>query len=392
MPQPLIAHVIYRLGYGGLENGLVNLINHMPEQECRHAIVCLTESESFGERIERDVEIVEMHKQPGNSLKLLPSLAREFRRLRPDIVHTRNLATLETQLAARAAGVGYRIHGEHGIDMHDLHSNRLRYRLLRRAVSPVIDRFVTVSRDLERYLVDTVGIPGSKVEHIINGVDTQRFYPRGAAEELRDLPESLRGRLLIGTVGRLADVKDPLNLLDAYTAMLVATPTLRETTGLVMVGDGPLMGACRDFLAGQQPDLPVWLAGARDDIPEILRALDVFALPSLQEGISNTLLEAMASALPVVATDVGGNPELIEAGLNGTLVPAASAAALAGALAGYINDPARRQAHGAAGLARAREMFSINRMVQRYAALYRRAGASSAVTGTATAGNGPSGH
>ena len=113
------------------------------------------------------------------------------------------------------------------------------------------------------------------------------------------------------------------------------------------------------------------MAGSRNDVSELMRAFDIFALPSLAEGISNTILEAMASGLPVVATDVGGNGELIEAGVTGLLVPKADPAALADTLARYVDDAALRAEHGRAGRLRVEQQFSLDRMVERYTRIYR---------------------
>jgi glycosyltransferase involved in cell wall biosynthesis len=115
-----------------------------------------------------------------------------------------------------------------------------------------------------------------------------------------------------------------------------------------------------------------WLCGERADVPDILRSLDLFVLPSLAEGISNTILEAMATGLPVVATRVGGNAELVDDGRTGTLVPAADADAMASAMVDYAADAGRARAHGLAGRERALARFSLERMVQDYEALYDR--------------------
>ncbi|MFO7580368.1 MAG: glycosyltransferase, partial [Nitrosomonas halophila] len=117
---PLIAHIIYHLGVGGLENGLVNLINHMPETRYRHVIICLKGYSEFHKRLHRDdIEIIALNKREGNDLRYYGRLFKLLRQLKPAIVHTRNLATIETQLVAVAAGVKARVHGEHGRDVFD---------------------------------------------------------------------------------------------------------------------------------------------------------------------------------------------------------------------------------------------------------------------------------
>ena len=376
---PLIAHVIHRLDVGGMENGLVNLINHMPADRYRHAVVSLTESTSFRDRIRRDdVELYSLHKKPGQDFGLYVRLWRLLRRLRPAIVHTRNLASVEAVVSAALADVPCRIHGEHGRDLQDVDGTKRRYRFLRRVLSPLVHRFIALSAELESYLVDGVGVAPSKVSRIINGVDIDKFRPApDGARPLPPLPPLLDeasieaeapDRVVIGTVTRMQDAKDPLTLARAFTKLV--NDGLAPRAVLVMVGDGPLLGAVRDELRAAGVAHRVWLAGSRDDVPELLRTFDVFALSSRVEGISNTVLEAMASGLPVVASRVGGNDELVEDNRTGALVPARSPVALADALARYANDSDLAKAHGRAGRRRVEQSFDIHGMVARYTEVY----------------------
>lgn len=367
---PLIMHVIYRLAVGGLENGLVNLINRMPVDRYRHAIVSLTDISDFRERITRtDVDCIALHKRPGHDVRMLWNLWRLFRARRPRIVHSRNLAALDAQLSAWLAGVPVRIHGEHGRDVHDLDGNSRKYRWLRRGFRPLIHRYVPLSRDLETYLRGPVGVPESRIRLICNGVDTQRFRP--GAIRAGVLPSGFAGEdsLVIGTVGRLETVKDQLTLVKAFVELVRSLPE-GERLRLVLVGEGSLRAAIEALLAESGLARQVWLAGARDDVPALMAALDLFVLPSLAEGISNTVLEAMACGLPVVATRVGGNAELVEEGKTGFLVERDDPTAMAAALAGYVHDSALRQDHGAAARQRIEEQFSLDGMVARYTDLY----------------------
>ena len=371
---PLIVHVIYRLDVGGLENGLVNLINRIPRSRYRHAIICLTDYTEFHRRIRgQDVEIFALQKRPGNDWRMLVRVWRLLRRLRPDIVHTRNLAALECAFPAWLAGVGTRIHGEHGRDMLDVDGSSRKYQWVRRLYRPFVNAYVPLSRDLERYLVSKVEVPPHKVWQIYNGVDTERFTPRGNE---RPAPPGFcfsgEPLVVVGTVGRLQAVKDQLTLAEAFVRLLKRRPDLKSCVRLAVVGDGPLHSEVekrlqRAGLAGLS-----WLPGERSDVPEIMRTLDLFVLPSLAEGISNTVLEAMATGLPVVATRVGGNPELVVEGATGTLVPASDPTAMADALMRYVDDEQSRRTHGLAGRRRVTEQFSIDVMSERYVALYDR--------------------
>ena len=150
---PLVAHIIYRLDVGGLENGLVNLINHIPAERFRHAIICLTGYSEFRRRIRRsDVPVFALNKPAGNSPLTHFKLWRLLKQLRPDIVHTRNLAALEGTLPAALAGVPVRIHGEHGRDVGDLDGSNRKYQLWRRLFKPFVHQYIALSKDLERYL------------------------------------------------------------------------------------------------------------------------------------------------------------------------------------------------------------------------------------------------
>lgn len=370
---PLIVHVIYRLDVGGMENGLVNLINHMPAEKYRHAIVSLTESTRFRDRIRRDdVECFSLHKKPGQDFGVYLRLWRLLRRLRPAIVHTRNLGALEAIVPAALAGVPGRVHGEHGRDLQDVDGTKRRYRLLRRWLAPLVHRFIALSGELASYLSDSVGIAPSKITRIINGVDTHRFHP--AENGRRPLPADARidasDAVVIGTVTRMQAVKDPVTLARAFAKLVRETPT---PVKLVMVGDGPLLDDVTAELRAAGIDDHVWLAGSRDDVPELYRCFDVFALSSRVEGISNTVLEAMASGLPVVATDVGGNRELVDdrdEETTGALVPPRSPEELARALARYVSDATLRRDHGRAGRERAETAFGIESMVSCYVSVY----------------------
>lgn len=372
-PRPLVVHVVYRFDTGGLENGVVNLVNRLPADAWRHAVVALTEVTGFRARVERDdVAFVALGKGPGHALPLYPRIARLFRTMRPAIVHTRNLAALEMAVPAWMAGVPVRVHGEHGRDTHDLDGSRRRYRWVRRAYRPFVTQYVALSGDLARYLVRDVGIPAAQVDEICNGVDAERFHPPAARGPIPGCPFGAAGEWLVGTVGRLQAVKDHPTLARAFVQALDTHPSLRATLRLVVVGDGATRAATEAILAaGGVRDL-AWFAGERDDVPAVLRGLDTFVLPSLAEGISNTVLEAMASGLPVIATAVGGNPELVDAPRTGALVPASDPAALAACLAAYALDREAARAAGRAGRARVEQRYALAGMVSRYDALYRR--------------------
>jgi sugar transferase (PEP-CTERM/EpsH1 system associated) len=368
---PLVVHVIQHLAMGGLENGLINIINRTPPSRYRHAIVCLSHYSDFRERLaDRGVPVIALGKRPGKDPMIYLRLWRLFRTLSPDVVHTRNLAGLDSVIPAWAAGVGVRVHGEHGWDMHDLYGRSRKYTLYRRICRPFVTRYIAVSRDLQRWLHDTVHVPPDRVEHICNGVDTTKFRPANSGRSILPPGFAPANAIVIGTVGRLQSVKDQVTLARAFGALVSARSELRDRLRLVVVGDGPALTDIRRPLQDAGVEALTWLAGARTDVADLMRAMDVFVLPSLNEGISNTILEAMASGLPVIATRVGGNPELIVEGTNGELFAPRDVEALTSELTRYVVDEARRRAHGEQGRRRALEHFSLDGMVERYLNTY----------------------
>ena len=367
---PLVVHLIYRLDIGGLETLLVDTINRMPAERYRHAIVCLTDYTDFAERIARpDVELYALHKAPGLAPEVHVKLFKLLRRLRPAILHTYNLGTIEYQAVALLAGVPVRIHAEHGRDASDPQGLNRKHNLLRRLLANAIDRYVPVSNDLARWLDTTVRLPNRKVETIINGVDTERFH---AGAQVAPAAAGWRadGAFVIGAVGRLQDVKNHACLIDAFARLRARVPD--QKLRLVLVGDGPLRARLEEQAAASGAGSDIVFAGAHADVAAVLGGFSLFALPSIAEGTPVTLLEAMASELPVVASRVGGIPEVVSDGVHGSLVPAGDPEALAQALAAYVRDPALAAAHGRAARERIEHQYSMAAMLAAYLGLYDR--------------------
>ncbi len=366
-----IAHVIYRLGVGGLENGLVNLINHMPEDRYRHVIICLTDSTDFKQRLHRDnVRVVELHKKPGQDWLSFWRFYQVLKQHGVTLVHTRNLAALEYQIPAFLAGIKHRVHSEHGWDVFDPDGTNKKYQWLRRFLSPLVQVFIPLSKHLQDYLQYKVNIPSKKITRICNGVDAQKFYP-GQSKNISEcafLNES--DKLIIGTVGRMHGVKDQMTLAQAFVSLMQMKPEYLDFVRLVMIGDGPLHEQAMQYLDQAQLSHCVWLPGERKDIADLMRAMDIFVLPSIAEGISNTILEAMATGLPIVATRVGGNPELVESGENGILVHPKAPDTMAKGLDTLIADTEQRKRMGLASRRRVEQQFSIDVMVANYLAVY----------------------
>ena len=369
-----IVHIVHRFDTGGMENGMVNLFNTLPPARFRHTVVALTDYSEFRQRITaQSVDFHALNRPPGNGVAWMRDLWQLLRALKPALVHTRNLAALEAQFVVAAAGVRATVHGEHGRDVYDLYGRNWKYNLLRKAARPLVSNYIAVSRDLADWLADTVAVPPRRVHQIYNGVDSERFHPRrGARPGL--LPEGFADSdsVVFGAVGRMVEVKDFPALVEAFIELVGTRPELGARARLVIVGEGSARAACEARLHAAGLAHVAWLPGERHDVAELMRAFDVFVLSSKNEGISNTILEAQASGLPVVATAVGGNLELVDDGVNGVLVRAGDPAALAQAMRDYLASPARIAAHGRAARQRAEARYSLAAMAQAYATVYER--------------------
>jgi len=373
MCPPLVVHIIYRLAIGGLENGIVNLINHMPRNRYRHAIISLGEATDFQNRLkDKDIPIYSLHKKMGQDWGVYFRLWKILRILRPSIVHTRNFGALEYSVLSFLAGVPRRIHGEHGRDMDDIDGNRFKYLVFRKIARPFVHRYITVSDDLTEWLKYRVGIPKDRVTHIPNGVDIKTFYPRRVHEQvvsLKSFPFESH-HMIVGCVGRIQEVKNHILLVEGFLSLLHAFPDVRSRLRLVIVGDGPLRQKLLERLEDANARDLAWVPGECVEISAILRKIDLFILPSLAEGNSNTILEAMATGLPVIATAVGGNVELVEEGKTGTLIPSNDSIALGNAIKSYYLQPELLRLHGEAGREKAKACYSLDSMVNQYMLTY----------------------
>ncbi|MFI5397421.1 MAG: glycosyltransferase [Candidatus Binatia bacterium] len=256
-------------------------------------------------------------------------------------------------------------------DVYDLDGTSFKYNMLRRAVGPLAHHYTAVSADLATWLVLAVGTPRDRVTQILNWVDARAFHPRSGPRTPVG-PENFAppGSFVLGTVGRMQVVKDQVTLARAFIHLLDTVPDGRDRLRLVMAGDGALRDESHRILCAGDAQQLAWLPGDQSNVAEILAGLDLFVLPSLREGISDTILEAMPSGLPVVATRVAGSPKLVEEGETGTLVPPADPMALAAATRSYLHDDEQRARHGRAGWERVEARFSLEAMVNGYLAVY----------------------
>jgi len=356
-----VVHVVHSFGTGGLEKGIATLVDRAAS-DLGHTVLCLTRSGESEKLLPPGTRVFSLDKRPGNSLRFVLRLARILRSERPDVVHTRNWGGMDGILAARLARLPAVLHGEHGWGMDDPDGANRKRILARRFTSRCVRGYTCVSQDIERWLLERVRVR-APVRQIYNGVDAARFRPGRSDGRIRrgiGIPD----RAFVVTIcGRLDPIKDHETLFRALRELRRRHPE----SHLLVVGDGPERRALE-----RQAGEGVWLLGERADVPQILAETDVFVLPSLNEGISNTILEAMAAGVPVVASRCGGNPELVVDGECGCLFTPGRDDEIVGALERYASDTPLRRAHGESGRRRAIAHFGIEQMVERYEDVYRR--------------------
>lgn len=382
-----IAHVLPSFQMGGQERVALDLARTQ-RREGHHVVAFALDPRAGGEGAlapafrAADVEARTVAKGRGFRPDLVLRLAVHLARGRFDVVHTHNPLPLTYAAPAGKLAGAVVVHTKHGEN-----PDRSRRVLLRRAAALFADAFVAVSPTTADAALDTRDVDATKLRVIPNGIDVARFgrdpdARRRVRRELR-IPDDA---WVVGTVGRLASEKNQVLLVRALA------PSLWERARLVIVGDGPEARALETAVAQAGAGRWVHLTGARADVARLLEAFDVFALPSLSEGLPLVILEAMATGLPVVASAVGGLPDVVAPGETGYLVPSGDERALREHLLALAADPRRAQAMGARARELAAAHHSLERMSGEYMELYtellRRAGklarASSGAAATST--------
>jgi sugar transferase (PEP-CTERM/EpsH1 system associated) len=370
-PRIKVLHILHSLSVGGAENGVVNLVNRMDTATFSVGIVTLSPGGKLIDRVDtsRVKLIEELDKQPGNDWRLPFKLAGIFKREKPHIIHTHAWGTMmEGWLARIFAKVPLWIHGEHGTMQEKPLNKRIQRFFWGRA-----DQVLSVSAELANRLSKTMDFSRDKILPILNGVDFTRFnHNELNVKELKDTLKIGENTRVVGIVGRLEPVKDHASFLKAIAFMLKQqTDNLGQNEFCVLVvGDGALTTSLKQLAEKLEVSSVVKFLGRRSDIPQLLRILDIFVCNSLSEGMSNTILEAMASGLPVVATNVGGNPELVIDGETGVLIPSEDPQKLGETLVTLLSDPGKCSEMGRRGKERIYTLFTLERMVKDYENLY----------------------
>jgi len=366
MKRIRIMHVIYGFGTGGTEKVLLQVVTGLDPSRFEHVICSVVSQTPLVDSSQ--ITIISLAKPPHRRAILVPAIARAIQSIRPDIIHSRNWAAIEAIVAGRLMRVPFIVHSEHGRDLDTIDHQPGRRKLVRRLCYRCADRIFAVSQELKNYYIAETGSVMERCQIIPNGVNALRFRPDPAARERvrRGLGMS-EDRFVVGTVARFDPVKDHRTLFRACELALQKGTNLH----LVLVGDGPERERLEIEVrrsAGLRGR--VIFAGITNDVPAWLNSFDAFVLSSFSEGMSNTLLEAMATAVPPVASRVGSNCEIVQHNLSGLLFEPGNALELASCLSQLASDAEQRSAIGAAARARVQQNYRLDRMLELYAKLY----------------------
>jgi glycosyltransferase involved in cell wall biosynthesis len=356
-----ILHVVHSLEPGGMEHVLTTVAGRLAPRGFDVHVCCLEDEGDLAKRLPAD-HVHAIRRRPGLKMSTVRSVRGMIRRLRPHLLHTHNFAPLLYTAPAGLWGMTVPIlHGEHAQLPPEQQTPR--HRFFRRCLYRGCRRIHTVSASQCEELLDLFPGIQRKLVSVVNGVDSERFSPgdKAACRARFGLPEDL---ILVGIVGRFRPVK-------RHVALVEALGKLPANVGLVVIGDGEERPAIEAAIAASPAGDRVFLLGHQDDPLPAVQSLNLLAIPSVAEGLSNALLEAMACGVPAVANDACGNSEAITQGQDGWVVPMPDSDAIAEQIGMCISDPKRLAAFGRAARQKMLDEFDFARTVDRYEALYR---------------------
>lgn len=348
----------------GIQNFLLNLLQHIDHSRFQCTVINFIALPDFQDRLRgHPIRVMTLNKKPGHDVKFMFTLKRAIAATEPDIIQTHNWGTLvEGIIAGRMAGVTRFVHAERGtLNLRGVNI------YIQRWLWHCVDRVLCVSDMHKQTMHKAIGFPSGKIMKIANGVDTLLYRPdpvkRKAGRRLLELEDD---DFCIGAVGHLRSVKNHQLLVESLPKVKHNGQRLR----VCLVGDGPERQRLEQLSRKLGIGGMVKFCGTQENIPSILNAMDVYVLPSLSEGLSNSLLEAMSCQLPVVASAVGGNVEVVEPGVSGMLFESGNSHHLASVLTEMVLNGNRRTQIGRRARKRVAEMFSLTGMVRAYESLY----------------------
>lgn len=360
-----ILYVNHSMGIGGIEKMILEFANYFCSRGHIVSVAVFAPGGSFEKELQNmGVDVYNLEKKEGIDIGLVKRLVSLIKDLSIDIVHTNNYSSwLYVVIASLFCRINRLVHTEHS----NVKEEKRRRYLAERFLAYFSNAVVAVSEQVKSKMVSKSGMSDARVRVIPNGISTTDF---SRSPERRGPIRSELGLqdedILIGTVGRLVPVKDHFTLLEAFAQVRKRLLNVR----LIIVGDGPLKSDLLTLVSKLKLENEVTLSGERRDIPEILSAMDIYVVSSISEGMSLSILEAMSTRLPIVATAVGGNNEVIDDQVNGFLVPAQNSNVLAEHIHKLVVDREQRILMGIKSQERAQKSFDHKIMMQKYASLY----------------------
>jgi glycosyltransferase involved in cell wall biosynthesis len=369
--RPLrILHLITRLPIGGAERLLLGILRNLDPKEFESVVCCIQDRGELADEVEAlDIPVIALNlmQKGGYDRQVVPALRRIMHEHQINLVHTHLYhANLYGRLAARKEGIAAIA------SVHNTYKKRKWYRhLINRWLANKTFMVTAGSEDVEKDLLTVDRLPKNKVLRLPNSIDLSRVdTPVSKAEAKQRFGFSDKD-LVIGTVGRVEEQKGHIFLIQAF-AKLRQRPD-GQRLKLLLVGDGRLLPQLKEVSERLGISEAVCFPGSIAKLADVYRAIDLFAMPSLWEGLSLAMLEAMAAGLPMVATEVGGARDVLGDDRYGLLVPAHDSDALAAALGKLLDDPSATAKLAATGKARVHADYSVTSLTQQLSGLYRAA-------------------
>jgi sugar transferase (PEP-CTERM/EpsH1 system associated) len=362
-----ILHILHSLNTGGLERVAVDLAKGFRNKDCHVSICCLDGGGGLTEEAKKaEIKVLFLNKSPGIAWGLPRRISKIIREEQSNVVHTHNEAGLVYGVpGAFLAGVSNIVHTEHGKEPN--YADHKALHIIERFFLKRVKHVITVSEDLKTRIVKSRGIRSEKVSIIHNGIDTDNFFkPECRYEKRKKLgigPEII----VMGNIARLVPLKNHQFLLGIFKELLKNFANLK----LVLVGDGPLMKDLKIISQETGISDSVMFLGERKDVAELLAVFDLFILPSLTEGISITLLEAMAAGKVVIASEVGGNSEIVENGKTGMLIPLGDTSRWVEIIKSIIKNNDIKNSFSENARWAVAKRFGLGMMVESYEKIYR---------------------
>jgi len=363
-PIPIL-HVMTRLPVGGVENQLLLVLKHYDKAKLSPTVCSLSDKGETGKKIEDlGIEVICLNKlEHGFDWTIVRDLMNIMKDRNAGVVRTHQYhANLYGRLAAWLCKVPCIVPSIHNVYTRD---RKIHRRILNNLLGRISDKIVAVSEAVKADIVAYDKVPDSRVKVIYNGVEEVKFTRAEgiSARSEFNIPEHAK---VIGTVGRLALQKGQRYLIESVASLVKEFPEII----LLIVGDGPEKAALKRTVSEKGIDRQVIFTGTRDDVPDLLAAMDIFVFPSLREGLGNALVEAMAAGKAIVATDIPPVREVIASQDNGILVPPGDSGALEAAITSLLRDKRSAEAYGAAAKERALSYFDINSTINSYTNLF----------------------